>query len=783
MRAASDPSAPRSPARRRTIAADEPAAPATPVVAPLSVAPAPPPVVVPDDVAPANAEPASAESVEFARLALQASRYLKAEDVERLEAAFRMSAAAHEGQLRISGDPYISHPLAVAEILAQWHLDAHALIAGLLHDVMEDCDINKDDIANAFGKIAADLVDGVSKLDRIEFRSYEEAQAENYRKMFLAMARDVRVILIKLADRLHNMRTLDVVRPDKRRRIARETLEIYAPIANRLGLNTLYRELQELSFKHSYPMRYRVLTQALKRLRGDRREIVARLMSSVQERLPAWNVEAEVYGREKHLFGIYRKMVEKRLSLSQVMDVYGFRILVKDLPSCYLALGALHELYKPVPGKFKDYIAIPKANGYQSIHTTIIGPMGMPVEVQIRTTEMHAVAESGVASHWLYKDDTASISDLQRKTHNWLQSLLELQTASGDSSEFLEHVKIDLFPGDVFVFSPKGKIYNLPRGATPVDFAYAVHTDIGNRCVACRINGELQPLRAELKNGDQVEIVTAGHASPNPAWLSYVRTGKARAEIRHFLKNAQQAEASSLGERLLTQALRPHGHVLADIGTIAWDKLLRENGLKQRNDVLTDIGLGKRLAAVVARRLLDIEHGKAAEPTEGETRPRNNSPILIHGGEGMAVQMARCCRPIPGDPIVGMIRKGQGLEIHVNDCPVLTRNHSADRDRWIDVEWEMGTERLFDVTIRVLVEHRRGVLARVAAAIADQESNIQSVSMEKDQGDQGPHSVINFVLQVQNRLHLARIMRAVRRAPEVIRIYRVRADKPAERKN
>ncbi len=738
-----------------------------------------------DDTAPAGAQVASAEVIEFARLRLQAARYLKPEDVERLEAAFQMSMRAHDGQYRISGDPYISHPLAVAEILSQWHLDAHALIAGLLHDVMEDCDITKDDISTAFGKIAADLVDGVSKLDRIEFRSYAEAQAENYRKMFLAMARDVRVILIKLADRLHNMRTLDAVRPDKRRRIARETLEIYAPIANRLGLNTLYRELQELSFKHTYPMRFRVLAKALKQSRGDRREVVARLMSSVQERLPAWHVDAEVYGREKHLYGIYRKMADKRLSFSQVLDIYGFRILVKDLPSCYLALGALHELYKPVPGKFKDYVAIPKANGYQSIHTTIIGPMGMPVEVQIRTTAMHAVAESGVASHWLYKDESASLSDLQRKTHNWLQSLLELQTASGDSSEFLEHVKIDLFPGDVFIFSPKGKIYNLPRGATAVDFAYAVHTDIGNCCVACRINGELRPLRTELKNGDQVEIVTASHASPNPAWLSYVRTGKARAEIRHFLKNAQQEEASSLGERLLIQALRPQGLVLSDIGTLAWDKLLRENGVKTRNDILTDIGLGKRLAAVVARRLQELQAGRSAEQADGESKPRNNGAIQIHGGEGMAVQMARCCRPIPGDPIVGMIRKGQGLEVHVNDCPVLTRNHSADRDRWIDVEWEAGTERMFDVTIRVLVEHRRGVLARVAAAIADQESNIQSVSMEKDQGDQGPHSVINFVLQVHNRLHLARVMRAVRRTPEAIRVSRVRSDKPvpAERKN
>lgn len=720
-----------------------------------------------------------ADAIEFSRLRAQAGRYLKQDDVERVEQAFALALKAHAGQFRISGDPYVSHPLAVAEILAQWHLDPQALIAGLLHDVMEDSEITKDDITAQFGRIAADLVDGVSKLDRIEFQSYEQAQAENYRKMFLAMARDVRVILIKLADRLHNMRTLDVVRPDKRRRIARETLEIYAPIANRLGLNTLYRELQELSFKHSHPYRYRVLAKALKEARGDRRELVARLMNSVQERLPAWGVDAEVYGREKHLFGIYSKMMEKRLSFSQVLDIYGFRVLVKDVAACYLALGALHELYKPVPGKFKDYIAIPKANGYQSIHTTVIGPLGMPVEVQIRTLEMHAVAESGVASHWLYKDDSESLSDLQRKTHNWLQSLLELQTTSGDSSEFLEHVKIDLFPGDVFVFSPKGKIFNLPRGATAVDFAYAVHTDVGNRCVACRINGELLPLRTELKNGDQVEIVTAGHANPNPAWLSYARTGKARAEIRHFLKTAQQAEATSLGERLLIQALRPHGHVLSDIGTTVWDRYLKDSGVKTKHEALTEIGLGKRLAAVVAKRLAELQEGHEAASGELDpNRPRNTSPILIHGGEGMAVQMARCCRPIPGDPIVGMIRKGHGLEVHVNDCPVLTRNRSADRDRWVDVEWELGTERLFDVTIRVLAQHRRGVLARVAAAIADQDSNIQNVTMESERNE---HTTINFTLQVQNRLHLARIMRGVRRIPDVIRIGRVRSEKPAEK--
>ncbi len=712
-------------------------------------------------------------AIEFARLRAQAARYLKPDDLERLDAAFALAVEAHAGQFRISGEPYVSHPLAVAEILAQWHLDVQALIAGLLHDVMEDSGVTKADLEARFGSVAADLVDGVSKLDRIENQTYQQAQAENYRKMFLAMARDVRVILIKLADRLHNMRTLDAVRPDKRRRIARETLEIFAPIANRLGLNTLYRELQELAFKNTHPLRYRVLAKALRAVRGDHRELIARLMSSIRERLPAWGVDAEIYGREKHLFGIYRKMVDKHLSFKQVFDIYGFRILVKDIPACYLALGALHELYKPVPGKFKDYVALPKANGYQSLHTTVIGPNGLPVEVQIRTLDMHSIAESGVASHWLYKEDsTDTYSDLQRKTHNWLQSLLELQSSSGDSSEFLEHVKIDLFPGEVFVFTPAGQIRNLPRGATAVDFAYAVHTDVGNRCVACKINGELRPLRTELKNGDQVEITTAQHSHPNPAWLSYVRTGKARAEIRHFLKTVQQEEATHLGERLLSQSLRHLGLHPVDIGSTAWERFLKEFNSKTRDEIFTEIGLGKRLAAVVARRLAELQDEKAMADGEASLRVRAPTPILIQGGEGMAVQMARCCRPIPGDPIVGLLRKGQGLEVHLNDCPVLTRNHSAERDRWVDVEWEAGGERFFDVGVRVLIHHRRGVLARVAAAIADQEANIQNVSMENEHSD---NSVIHFTIQVKNRPHLARIMRAVRHIPDVVRIVRERS--------
>ena len=709
-------------------------------------------------------------SSDFIALRKKLGTYLRPEDVEKVEAAYHFSASAHEGQLRISGDPYISHPVAVADIVADWHLDAQALIAALLHDVMEDTHISKQEIAERFGRTAAELVDGLSKLDKIEFRSHEEAQAENFRKMLLAMARDVRVILIKLADRLHNMRTLQCVRSAKRRRIASETLEIYAPIANRLGLNNLYRELQELAFEHKYPLRYRVLSRAIKAARGNRREVVGKVLQGIEERLPQWGITAEVQGREKHLFGIYRKMAEKRLSFSQVLDIYGFRVIVRDVPSCYLAIGALHSMYKPVPGKFKDYVAIPKANGYQSLHTTLIGPFGTPVEVQVRTAEMHHIAETGVASHWLYKEDEKTLTELQQKTHSWLQSLLELQSASGGATEFLEHVKIDLFPGEVYVFTPQGRILSLPKGSTPVDFAYAVHTDIGNRCVACRVNGDLMPLRTELHNGDQIEIITAAHANPNPAWLAYVRTGKARAQIRHFLKGAQQEESVALGERLLNQALRPHGLTLGQISTFAWERFLRDRSMRSKKEVFADIGLGRRLPVIVARRVAQAQDLESGRPNV--IKPKPAGAILIRGSEGIAVQLARCCQPIPGDPIIGMIRKGQGLEVHLHDCAVVAKLRS-DRGRWVDVEWETGEDRLFDVTIRVLTRNTRGVLAKVASAISEEDCNIQNVSMDNEQGI---YTAINLVLQVRDRMHLAKVMRGVRRVPEVVRIGRLKGD-------
>ena len=708
---------------------------------------------------------ASPQTMSEARaLFSDAAAYLKPEDVSQLESAFHFSETAHHGQYRKTGDPYISHPVAVAHILLQWHLDGQALTAALLHDVMEDTSVTKLEISEKFGKMVAELVDGVSKLDRIEFESQEHEQAENFRKMLLAMARDVRVILIKLADRLHNMRTLDAMHPQKRARIARETLEIYGPIANRLGLNNLYQEMQELSFRHLYPNRYQVLTKALQRARGNRREVVDKILDAIRQKLGDSNIEALVNGREKNIYSIYKKMIEKALSFAEVYDIYGFRVVVKDVPACYLALGALHQLYKPIPGKFKDYVAIPKANGYQSLHTTLFGPFGTPLEVQIRTQEMHEIAEAGVASHWLYKESGTSLSELQTKTHQWLQSLLEIQSETGNSAEFLEHLKVDLFPDEVYIFTPKGKIMALPHGATCVDFAYAVHTDIGNRCVAVKINHELMPLRTELKNGDRVEIITASHAKPNPAWLSFVVTGKARSHIRHFLKTMQYEESAMLGERLLSQALVALRSSPDQITDAHWERLLKESSTKSRQEEFAEIGLGKQLAIVVARKLLSIGESKDAST-------RLPGSLVIRGSEGMALQFAKCCRPIPGDPIIGFLRKGHGLIIHTHDCPVALKTR-GDPEKWLDVEWAPDTKKLFPVNIKMVVSNQRGVLATVAAEIAETGSNIDNVSLEP--GDSSAYSIIHFTLQVANRLHLAQIMRSLRRIQEVIRITRLK---------
>ncbi|MDP2025037.1 bifunctional (p)ppGpp synthetase/guanosine-3',5'-bis(diphosphate) 3'-pyrophosphohydrolase [Sulfuriferula sp.] len=688
--------------------------------------------------------------------------YLKPEDAEQVRRAFEFSRQAHSGQFRKSGEAYIHHPVAVAGILAQWHLDPQALMAALLHDVVEDTPTTKTQIGELFGKSVAELVDGVSKLDKLEFQTEAHAQAENFRKMLLAMARDVRVILIKLADRLHNMRTLGSMAEEKRHRIAQETLDIYAPIANRLGLNSIYQELEDLCFQNLHPNRYKVLDKAVRTARGNRKEVVEKVRIAIQDKLIASNIHATVSGREKHLFSIYKKMQEKSLAFSEVFDIYGFRVLVDDIPSCYLALGAMHGLYKPIPGKFKDYLAIPKANGYQSLHTTLFGPFGTPIEIQIRTQEMHKLAEAGVASHWLYKSSDTGINEVQQKTHQWLQSLLEIQEGGGDSAEFLEHIKVDLFPDEVYVFTPKGKILSLPRGATAVDFAYAVHTDVGNHCSAVKVNGELMPMRTQLRNGDQVEVLTSPNASPNPAWINFVVSGKARAHIRHYLRTLHAEESAQLGGRLLDQALRALGGDPAKVQEKCWERLFKETG-KTRDEVLTDIGLGKRLNVVVARQLLAQENGQQMQQPHGA--------IAIRGSEGVAVQLAKCCHPIPGDPIIGFIKSDQGLVIHTHDCPSI-RHYRDDPDKWLDVEWEPGLTKMFDVNIKLIVLNQRGVLAKLAAAIADEGSNIDNVAMEEEDGSQ--YTTIFFTLQVEQRMHLARIMRALRRLPEVVRIMRVK---------
>lgn len=698
-------------------------------------------------------------------LVQEVSAYLKPKDVAQIEAALAFSISAHQGQLRESGAPYITHPISVARILTPLHMDAQAITAALLHDVAEDTGITIDQIADQFGKPVAELVDGLSKLDKLKFETKEDAQAENFRKMLMAMARDVRVILIKLADRLHNMRTLGSVSRQKSERIAHETMDIYAPIANRLGLNSVYQELEDLSFKYLHPNRYAVLSKALKVARGNRREVVSKILESIRQRLDENHIKAEVRGREKHLFGIYQKMQSKSLAFSQVLDIYGFRVLVDDVPSCYLALGVLHSLYKPFPGRFKDYIAIPKANGYQSLHTALFGPFGTPIEVQIRTHQMNELAESGVASHWLYKSSETQINDLHQKTHQWLQSLLESLAQSGDSVEFLEHLKIDLFPDEVYVFSPKGKIYALPRGATTVDFAYSVHTDIGNRCVAAKVNAELVPLRTELRNGDRVEIITAPLAHPNPAWLSYVVTSKARGEIRHALKTMHLEESARLGERLLGQALNSLGLKLQDIEEMCWERVLKETGAKSRQDIFADIGLGRRLNMVIARQL-----AKLSESEGGRSDFSSSGIITLLGNEGMAVQYAKCCRPIPGDPIIGVIKSGQGLIVHTHDCPTLRKGRGSSEE-WMDVVWDKTISKLFEVSIKLIVANQRGVLAKVAAAIADAESNIENVHFTSE----GEYTALYFTLQVNNRLHLASVMRGLRKIPEVIRITRVKS--------
>jgi len=701
------------------------------------------------------------------------SDYLTPAELKKVKEAYRFSDEMHLGQVRKSGEPYISHPIAVAEICAEWKLDAQAIMAALLHDVIEDQDVKKDDLVERFGAQVANLVDGLSKLEKIEFQSQVEAQAENFRKMLLAMASDVRVILIKLADRLHNMRTMGVMIAAKRRRISRETMEVYVPIAHRLGLNDIYRELQDLSFAHLYPLRYHTLAKAIKAARGNRREVVKKILDTVKNQLTTSGIQAEVYGREKTLYGIYKKMRNKHLSFSQVLDVYGFRVVVDTVPNCYVALGTLHALYKPMPGKFKDYIAIRKINGYQSLHTTLIGPYGTPVEFQIRTQDMHRTAESGVAAHWLYKTGDSNMSDLQQRTHAWLQSLLDIQQQTGDSAEFLEHVKVDLFPDSVYVFTPKSKIIALPRGATALDFAYSIHTGIGDHTVSVKINNEPTTLRNELHNGDIVEIVTDPESRPSPTWLSYVRTGKARSAIRHYLRTVNVNESVELGQELLGGALAAR-NISPELPASTVERLLAESSAKSMEELYADIGIGKRMPALVARHIFGLMEADPENMPTAQPIPSSDiDPVTIYGSEGVSVQLAPCCLPIPGDAITGQLRRDQGLVVHTRDCLPAARIRAKEPDRWIAVQWGEELNRRFDCRIRLLINNEKGILARVAAEIGESDANITYVGMDED--DEHLMTQLRFTIQVKDRVHLAQLIRNLRRVAGVNRVERERS--------
>lgn len=716
--------------------------------------------------------PVSAPIASLAGLNKIISQYLEPADIARVRDAYKFADNAHLGQFRASGEPYISHPIAVAEICAGWRLDTDSLLAALLHDVIEDQDVSKQEIAERFGSEVAEIVDGVTKLERLEYATKAEQQAESFRKMLLAMSRDVRVILIKLADRLHNIRTLGAVKPEKRRRVAHETLEIYTPIAHRLGLNALFRELQDRCFQAIHPNRYAVLHKAMLAARGNRREVISKIAESVRAALPAAGIDADVRGREKSLYSIYKKMVEQKRSFSDVLDIYGFRIIVHTLPECYLAMGTLHQLYRPVPGKFKDYIALPKINGYQSLHTTLIGPYGTPVEFQFRTKDMDHIAEEGVASHWLYKEKGTSLNDLQKRTHQWLQSLLDIQNQTGDSGEFLEHVKVDLFPDAVYVFTPLGKILSLPRGATPVDFAYAIHTDVGNHAVACKINGEFAPLRSELHSGDAIEIITSTASRPSAQWLNYVRTGRARSEIRHYLRTERYEESVAFGRRLLNQAFDQLKIPYPSDDDPQWERLAKGSGGASQTEIFADIGLGKRLAAVVARRFAPENEMLATTATAvDEYNSVTSAPIMIHGNEGQAVQLAHCCGPLPGDAIIGGIRLGHGLVVHMDDCPVAMRQRAKEPERWIPVVWDTNTARHLTTRLDLTVLNERGVLGRLAAQITDADSNIIQLTMPDEAAST---ALLHLTVQVDSRKHLAKVIRAIRNIPQVKKITRTK---------
>ena len=725
---------------------------------------------------------ANAAAASFAALTSKLD-YLPAADIEKVRQAYKFADEAHLGQIRASGEPYITHPIAVAAQCAEWKLDAQALMAALLHDALEDCGVTKIELIERFGSPVAELVDGLTKLDKLHFTTREENQAESFRKMLLAMARDVRVILIKLADRSHNMRTLANVARDKWARISTETLDIYAPIAHRLGLNQIYRELQDLAFAYLHPWRNAILSKAVEKARSRRRDLIHKVQRELEAAFTATNMDLRIAGREKSVFSIYRKMNRKHLTFAQVTDIYGFRLIVPTLTNCYTALGTLHQLYKPVPGRFKDHIAIAKLNGYQSLHTTLVGPSGVNIEFQLRTEAMHLVAESGVAAHWLYKAKHPNADPSDWLGNQWLQSLLDIQHETGDAAEFWDHVKVDLFPDAVYVFTPKSQILSLPRGATVVDFAYAIHSNVGDRTVAARINGEQVPLRSELKNGDVVEVVTAPVSRPNPAWLSFVRTGRARSKIRHHLKTLAHAESESFGKKLLAQALRAEGiEKFPDDDTAyhgVWERLLRFTGNRSQPELLTDIGLGKRIATIVAKRLVRLLAEETGEKPDALLLTRERftpheaiaqGSVTLDGSENASVHYATCCRPIPGDDIVGYLGRGEGLVVHTRECPIASKLQHKDSERFIAVDWADDPVRPFESQILVAVVNGKGVLARVAEALATAEADITHIDM----GHEGAQDAIDlrFVIAVRDRAHLDTALRNLRRTSSVLRAQR-----------
>ena len=725
---------------------------------------------------------ANAAAASFAALTEKLD-YLDKTDIESVRQAYRFADESHLGQLRQNGEPYITHPIAVAAQCATWKLDAQALMAALLHDAIEDCGVTKAELIERFGSPVAELVDGLTKLEKLQFDTREENQAESFRKMLLAMARDVRVILIKLADRSHNMRTLSDMPRNKWGRISSETLDIYAPIAHRLGLNQTYRELQDLAFRHLQPWRYEVLSKAVAKARNRRRDLIDAVQTAVESSFSTIQMQTQIFGREKTLYSVYRKMDEKHLSFAQVTDIYGFRVVVPSALDCYTALGLMHQLYKPVPGKFKDYIAIPKINGYQSLHSTLVGPAGVNVEFQIRTQAMDVVAESGVAAHWLYKSNEKNAQMADRMGSKWLQSLLDIHDETRDAAEFWDHVKIDLFPDAVYVFTPKNKIMSMPRGATIVDFAYAIHSNVGDHAIGAKVNGNSVPLRTELKNGDIIEVIASPSSNPNPGWLGFVKTGRARSKIRHYLKTMAQTESIDLGEKLLSQAIRAEGFQQlpkdSQNDAAIWDKLLRFTGNRDKAELMSDVALGKRVASIVAKRLAQLmtDSGEKLDAlliTKERffsPEPLSQGAITLDGSENASVKFATCCRPIPGDSILGYLGRGEGLTIHIAQCPIVKRLQNKDAERFIVVEWSDELARSFEVGVIATVANGKGVLAKVAVTLANSESDISHVDMGSEYAQDATD--LRFIISVRDRTHLDLVLKNLRRTASVLTAERM----------